>query len=296
MKLNKIETSTLEREIDGTVFIQFCENKETKIIINKLINIIAIELDNYISIDEIISSLEQKDKNIYKNIKTSKEDTKKIAIMNCIINAIKQGNEKINNSYNSMPLANINTDNIVELEFYDILEKIMPQILNIIEEPLKTQTKNTVREVLKDGKIFSNLTNLSQSIIKKEKNQNTTYIDCCKKCKALYEEYQKEPSLNNLIDSIVAKIVENKITMILNDFYSYSFTDKIKAQIINDSKDVELSLEDVEEHIEKESYYSRILAIVPYEEFIELIKETSGLKYTKKQSKTSKTILSKKRD
>ena len=268
-------------KIKNIIFQEVSEdtNWNSKMLHKRLVELLADELGSYVNIEDFVKEL--KNLGVFNQIKINIDDLKKIAIDNLAIKAKKDNEKKISNSYNLMPLLNINLDAIKEDSYYDIMSNLLLQIKSIINNPLDDRIKGIVETSFRDGKIFDELIQSEEYEIEKEKNNGGNYDDSyiiyCKKNKAVYEGYREDKSLDVLINDIVRKIKQKKMNYLFNeDSDVFSF---IRDIIEIASRNIDISMDDVEDYIAYDNNYKHVVASVPYDEFLELIEEVSRLKY-----------------
>ena len=93
--------------------------------------------------------------------------------------------------------------------------------------------------------------------------------------KKLSELYNGYPDV--LINDIVRKIKQKKMNYL---FYENSDVFSFIRDIIEiASRNIDISMDDVEDYIIYDNNYKHVIASVPYDEFLELIEEVSRLKY-----------------
>lgn len=213
---------------------------------------IAGELGKAISIDEFIDEI--KDLDLYRYVDVKEDDLKKVAADNFIIKSIRDNREY---AEDLLELDNVDLSRPKKHDIHEVIEKVIPQIVSIIDKPLEIKIRKFVEECLKDSEIFAELLVEEKKIISKEirGNGNKKNIHFYKEVKSLLEIYNEDVILDNLVVDVSNKIKNSKIIFILD--FSYEFRDKLnlKESIDDSSKELKVSKEDIKDHfVQSDSY------------------------------------------
>ena len=253
-----------------------CNAKELH---ERIVSLLAEELSEYVDAEKVFEELVSS--GAFKKLKVNKEDLKKIAVDNLIIEIVEQYKRYIDSSWNLMPLATINFDVIQEDDYYDVLDNLNVQLTSILKKPIYREALTIVEKALKDGEIFEGLIQGEEHIIKLEQenpdDHSEKFIKNCKKNIARYKVYKEEKAQKLLINSIAKRIASEKISYIVEDKVEQDPT--IHQDINNASKNVELYMNDVEDVVYSKSY-KRVLREVPDDEFLKLIQNASLLTFS----------------
>ena len=215
---------------------------------------IAGELGKNISIDEFVDDL--KDLNLYRYVEVKEDDLKKVAADNFIIKSIKDNREY---AEDLLELDNVDLNRPKKHDIREVVEKVIPQIVSIIDKPLEIKIRKFVEECLKDSGIFAELLEEEKKIISEEikKKNNKKNIRFCKEMKSLLEIYNEDVFLENLVVDVSNKIKNSKIIFIKD--FPHEFRDKLNLkECIDDSaKELKVSKEDIKDHfVQSDSYKS----------------------------------------
>lgn len=284
MKKYDINKFHLENRIFNEV-LEYRWRCNTKELHERIVNLLSEELSEYVKADEIFNELIAS--GAFKKLKISKETLKKIAVDNLIIRIVEINKRFINISWNLMPLATINLENIKEEDYFTILEQLNPQLTSIMKTPVHKEAIAVVEAALKDGEIFASLIEGEESFVKEEiesEEPSKDFIKDCKKNIAMYKTYKEGKVQKSLINSIAKKITEKKLSYLLT--HNVEDNSTLRQDIDKASESIELYMNDVEEVIYSKNY-KRVLREVPDEELIELIQNSSSLSYKKTPSNDS---------
>ena len=252
-----------------------CNAKELH---ERIVSLLAEELSEYVDAEKVFEELVSS--GAFKKLKVNKEDLKKIAVDNLIIEIVEQYKRYIDSSWNLMPLATINFDVIQEEDYCDVLDSLNPQLTSVLKKPIYREALTIVEKALKDGEIFEGLIQGEEHIIELEQenpdDRSEKFIKDSKKNIARYKVYKDEKAQKLLINSIAKRIASEKISYIVEDKVEQDPT--IRQDINNTSKNVELYMNDVEDAIYSKNY-AHVLRKVPDDEFLRLIQNASLLAY-----------------
>ena len=254
-----------------------CNTKELH---ERIVSLLAEELSEYVDAEKVFEELVSS--GAFKKLKVNKEDLKKIAVDNLIIEIVEQNKRYINSSWNLMPLDTINFDVIQEEDYCDVLDNLNAQLTSILKKPIYREALSIIEKALKDGEIFEELIQGEEHIIELEQenpdDHSEKFIKDSKKNIARYKAYKDEKTQRLLINSIAKRIASEKISYIVEDKVEQDPT--IHQGINMQSKNVELYMNDVEDAIYSKNY-AHVLREVPDDEFLEFIQSASLLTYRK---------------
>ena len=272
-----------KNQLENSVFNEvneygWCCN--TKELHERIVSVLAENLSEYVDAEKIFEELVAS--GAFKKLKVNKEDLKKIAVDNLIIEIVEQYKRYIDSSWNLMPLATINFDVILKYDYCDVLDSLNPQLTSVLKKPIYREALSIVEKALKDGEIFEGLIQGEEHIIELEQknpdDHSEKFIKDSKKNIARYKAYKDEKTLRLLINSIAKRIASEKISYIVEDKVEQDPT--IHQDINMQSKNVELYMNDVEDAIYSKNY-AHVLREVPDDEFLEFIQSASLLTYIK---------------
>ncbi len=198
---------------------------------------IAIELGKVISIDEFVDDLKNLD--LYRYVDVKEDDLKKVAADNFIIKSIKDNREY---AEDLLELDNVDLSRPKKHDIREVVEKVIPQIVSIIDKPLEIKIRKFVEESLKNSGVFAELLEEEKVLISKE-------------VKSLLEIYNNDLFLDNLVVDVSNKIKKSKIISLLD--FPHEFRDKLnlKESIDDSAKEVKVSKEDIKDHfVQSDSY------------------------------------------
>ena len=198
---------------------------------------IAIELGKVISIDEFVDDLKNLD--LYRYVDVKEDDLKKVAADNFIIKSIKDNREY---AEDLLELDNVDLSRPKKHDIREVVEKVIPQIVSIIDKPLEIKIRKFVEESLKNSGVFAELLEEEKVLISKE-------------VKSLLEIYNNDLFLDNLVIDVSNKIKKSKIISLLD--FPHEFRDKLnlKESIDDSAKEIKVSKEDIKDHfVQSDSY------------------------------------------
>ena len=275
------------KKIENIIFEEVSEpkrwNQDEKILHTRLVELLTKELIEYISIEKIL--IELKNNGVLDVLTISEIDLKKIAINNFVKEIVKENRETINYSNTLTPLLHFDFDEIKYVDYQYILNKLKPQIKEMINIPLENRIKKLVNASLKDGKLFNKLIQYENEGIKEEQEgeNDIVYINYFKKIRGIFQKYSQGEYLNKLINDTINKIKEAELL----DF-SYSEMDDypvLKKDIEKSSKRIQLTIEDIKNYIQTNNNYCSITHIIQKDEFLNLMKQSLNLKNQKTKDK-----------